>query len=200
MASTVNGYVTAATDGRDARQILRLLFVQRLGRPIPLAMTISISSDIVLSSKLSSFTVKIVSGTKATSCFSRYRIFIMFFKSLYILKIFKIYKLSLMLFLRKFDKYIKHRYICYIRMSKVNWWNNKTISIAGNLWKPGIHTLSNKTIDTNSWYKASVQSHSKIGNVANYENKEIKEFNITRKIKMNPTKEQRDKLTEWWHA
>ena len=85
-------------------------------------------------------------------------------------------------------------------MSKVNWWNNKTIPIAGNLWKPGIHTLSNKTIDTNSWYKASVQSHSKIGNVTNYENKEIKEFNITRKIKMNPTKEQRDKLTEWWHA
>ena len=60
---------------------------------------------------------------------------------------------------------------------------------------------SRKQINVNnhSWYNYSIHKHQKIKQFT-YENKEPKEFNITRKIKINPNKEQKETLIEWWNA
>ena len=83
----------------------------------------------------------------------------------------------------------------------IRWWNTNSIAVAEQLWKPGLNPIKTQHIYTDSWYKSSVQTHIIPEQfVQKYETQNIKEFNITRKIKINPTKEQREKLTEWWHS
>ena len=81
----------------------------------------------------------------------------------------------------------------------IRWWNNKSIPVADKLWKPGLHPISTKKLPTESWYNSSVQLHQNIQEYP-YKKREPKEFNITRKIKLNPTKEQRTTLVQWWNA
>jgi hypothetical protein len=85
-------------------------------------------------------------------------------------------------------------------MSAINWWNYKTIANTTRLWKPGLHPIENIHLNTNSWYNASIQKHSIEHETIEQELKEPKEKDIMRKIKINPTFEQRKMLTEWWHA
>ena len=81
----------------------------------------------------------------------------------------------------------------------IHWWNSRTIPIAETLWKPGLNPRKQININNHSWYNSSIHKHQKVKQFT-YENKEpIKEF-ITRKIKMNPNKEQRKTLIEWWNA
>jgi IS605 OrfB family transposase len=82
----------------------------------------------------------------------------------------------------------------------IRWWNSSSIPVAQTLWKPGIVPIRSYKQKTNSWYKASTQVHEDI-NQSMYETyKPNEEIVITRKIKMNPTHEQKVMLTSWWDA
>ena len=83
----------------------------------------------------------------------------------------------------------------------IAWWNSKTIANTTRLWKPGLQPIQNNTLNTNSWYKSSIQKHIELtDDIISHELKEPIEHTITRKIKINPNLEQRKLLTEWWHA
>ena len=83
----------------------------------------------------------------------------------------------------------------------IAWWNSKTIANTTRLWKPGLQPIQNTTLNTNSWYKSSIQKHIELtDDIISHELKEPIEHTITRKIKINPNLEQRKLLTEWWHA
>jgi transposase len=82
----------------------------------------------------------------------------------------------------------------------INWWNSKTIPVASRVWKPGLNPISSTKSNTNSWYNASIERHANPVDLSLIDALKTKSLDITRKIKLNPTKEQKEKLTEWWHG
>jgi hypothetical protein len=82
----------------------------------------------------------------------------------------------------------------------INWWNSKTIPVASRVWKPGLNPISSTKSNTDSWYNASIERHANPVDLSLTETLKTTSLDITRKIKLNPTKEQKEKLTEWWHG
>lgn len=82
----------------------------------------------------------------------------------------------------------------------IRWWNTNSIPIANSLWKPGIVPIRSYQQKTSSWYNASTQVHENVTQSLYQTYKPKEEIVVTRKIKINPTHEQKVMLTSWWDA
>jgi len=86
-----------------------------------------------------------------------------------------------------------------LKNKMINWWGPKTIPIANKIWKPGINPIKTFKNIKNTWFNSSKEAHTKVlGDF--YPNLKPETIHVTRKIKIRPTKEQRDILTQWWHG
>jgi putative transposase len=81
----------------------------------------------------------------------------------------------------------------------INWWNAETIKTSPLLWKPNQNPTLTQQFDTHAWFASNTQSfpcHS----IFPIPIKDFEEKTIVRskKIKLNPTREQKILLAKWW--
>lgn len=86
-------------------------------------------------------------------------------------------------------------------MAVINWWNSKTIQNSQLLWKPTLEPVCTSQITSKSWFESNTQRFPCPRPLILPQNtpSTSKEVIRCRKIKLNPSKEQKKQLVRWWH-
>ncbi len=79
-------------------------------------------------------------------------------------------------------------------------WNDECQRLQDYCWKPTLQPLQTKQLDTNSWYEGRVCNFNcKFPILTTNSDKDV-EYTYTKKVRIIPNTEQRQQLTQWWHA
>lgn len=84
----------------------------------------------------------------------------------------------------------------------INWWNSKTIQASPSLWKPSLQPISQTPLfhtPHKTWFEQSSQQFEcPVPFQVTSPTFESKEIVRCRKIKLNPTRQQKEQLAKWW--